>query len=242
MHKPNTIGVLPDSERPRERCLAKGARCLSLRECLALVIGSGPRGRGCLGIAHQILERPGTGLAEPEQESAFFTAMEVAGLTHLADITGLGEAGRARLLASFEIGRRYAAHRETKFREQNAKRRLGNLPENALDRIGAAWRSEPQEWLGFVPIDRSGRLGELCVVERGVRTHVNVDPVELFARLLALRPRAFFLFHNHPSGDLTPSEPDFDLTRRTQALAHQLGIRLMGHGIVGARGERWVVV
>ena len=79
----------------------------------------------------------------------------------------------------------------------------------SVERISASLRRECQEWLGFVPVHRGGELGHFCLVERGVRTHVNIEPAELFARILALRPVGFYLFHNHPSGDLTPSEEDF---------------------------------
>src|SRR4051812_5909277 len=102
------IERIPPQERPRERCLEKGADCLSLRECLALVLGSGPRSVGCLGLSSRVLGRAGEGLSEDEQERAFFTAMEVAPRAHLEPIAGLGEAGRARLMAAFELGRRYA--------------------------------------------------------------------------------------------------------------------------------------
>jgi DNA repair protein RadC len=71
---------------------------------------------------------------------------------------------------------------------------------------------------------------------------VNIDPAELFARVLALRPHGFYLFHNHPSGDLSPSPADIDLTRQVQRVSEQLGIRLLGHGIVSSREERWIVL
>lgn len=233
----------PPSERPRERCLTQGARCLSLRECMALILGSGPRGVGCMGVASSILSRAGEGLPEDEQERAFFTALETSGGAHLQGIAGLGEANQARVLAAFELGRRYANYREKNRQlEPRPKGRSSSLPEEAFDRIEASWRSEPKEWLAFVPVYRTGRLGDFCLVEHGVRTHVNVDPVELFARLLALRPSGFYLFHNHPSGDLTPSPSDVDLTMKVKQMAAHFGIRLLGHGIVTTLGERWVLV
>ena len=47
-------------------------------------------------------------------------------------------------------------------------------------------------------------------------------------------------FHNHPSGELKPSGPDRDITENVDHLAGQLGIRLLGHGIVSAHGETWI--
>jgi DNA repair protein RadC len=232
------------AERPRERCLHRGANALSLRECLALLLGSGPRGVGCLGLADALVQLPGAGLDALEEERAFFTAMEVSAPAHLAGVPGLGPAARARLLAAMELARRYSALRSTLTRadaglEQPRVSTL-SLARLALREISPELRQEPQEWLGFVPLHRSGLMGRFCLVERGVRTHVNVDPAELFARVLALRPRGFFLFHNHPSGICTPSEPDRVLTERAANLAADLGLRLYGHWIVGPEREHWL--
>ena len=239
------IRTLPTSERPRERCLKQGARVLSLRECLAVVIGSGTASQDCLSLASSILDRPGPGLAEPEQEKAFFLALE-GGLgapdSQLSGIKGIGSAHRARLLATFEIGRRYENYRNlARFKDPGLQVRQ-EAPERALDAIPLDLRNEPREWFGFVPIHRSGAIGEFCLVERGLRTHIHIDPIELFARVLALRPVALFLFHNHPSGELTPSNPDIHLTREVKKLCEGLGIRLLGHGIVSRMEERWIVL
>lgn len=236
------IRNLPVSERPRERCLKQGARTLSLRECLAVVLGSGGPAQDCLGLATQILDRPGPGLAEAEQEKAFFLALEGTAETHLCGIKGIGTAHRARLLAAFEIGRRYEIYRNLgRFRDPGLRVRQ-ETPERALRAIPNEMRNEPREWLGFVPVHRSGAIGGFCLVERGLRTHIHVDPAELFARILALRPMALFLFHNHPSGELSPSGPDLHLTREVKRLCESFGIRLLGHGIVSRMEERWIVL
>jgi DNA repair protein RadC len=234
-----TIQNTPASERPRERCLERGAQSLSLRECLALIIGSGPPRVGCLGLANLILNRPGIGFSGIEEERAFFNAMEVSANAVIQDVPGLGLANQAKLLAAFELGRRYAIFRETKQTPRKLPRN-SDLGSRALQKVLPAFRNESREWLGFIPFYRNSELGDLCVVEHGVRTHVNVDPAELFARLLSLRPVGFFLVHNHPSGNTTPSDQDFDLTRRVGALSRQLGIRLLGHWIVASRDERLI--
>ncbi len=236
------ISKLPLTERPRERCISQGAHCLSLRECIAVILGSGPRNLGALGVASQILDLPGIGLEPIEQERAFFTAMEVSNLTHLAEVRGLGPSGRARILAAFELGRRYSVFRQQTGTERPlpAKLRAADLRKQAVAKISMDRRTDPQERLAFVPIYKGGQVGQFCLVEKGVRTHVNIDPLELFSRLLALRPHHFILFHNHPSGDLTPSAADFELTLNVQELADKFGIRLLGHGIVSGQSDNWI--
>ena len=234
------IQTTPLSERPRERCLQAGPSSLSLRECLALILNSGPPGVGALGLAHQILNIPGDGLSPLEEEIAFFTALEGRGNAYLKAISGLGPAGQARILAAFEIGRRYAIHRSSFIEPNLVPLSVSKLATQALTRVSLESRTDSHEWLGFVAFYRSGQIGELCFVERGNRTHVNVDPAELFARILALRPRGFILFHNHPSGSLTPSAEDLDLTNKVERLANQFGIELIGHWIVAPCGEFWI--
>lgn len=236
--------LLP-TERPRERCLQNGPSTLSLRECIAVILGSGPPGVGALGLASVILGRPSPTLTETEAEQAFFTALEVSAHAHLSGVNGLGEAYRARIMASFELGRRYSLFRDQHRRPRRftpAQLAEQPLPARALSRVSLEWRSEPREWLGFVPLLRNGDLGSLGVTELGTRTHVNTDPAELFARILAVRPRGFFLFHNHPSGDLTPSQADVDLTQRVAKVGQQLGTRLLGHAVVSRWDERWIIV
>lgn len=234
------IKKTPLFERPRERCLRSSAQCLSLRECIAIILGSGPRGLGALGVADQILKQPGDGLSPSEEAHAFFSALESRGNAYLNSITGLGPAGQSRILAAFEIGRRYALFRSPVRQTDQETISIPELAAHALNRVSPELRAEPQEWLGFVSFHRSGKLGDLCIVERGVRTHVNVDPTELFARILAIRPSAIVLFHNHPSGWLLPSPQDKDLTEKVNEMASLFNIQLIGHWIVSAQGEYWM--
>lgn len=228
----------PLSERPRERCLEKGSHTLSLRECLALLIHSGPPGVGSLGLATHLLHRPGEGLTESEQERAFFTGIESSGLAHLQSLSGLGPAAQARILAAFEIGRRYSFYRLR--RPSPSKSYRPSVTEAACAQIDESLRLSPQEWLGFVPVYHRCELGPFNLVERGVRTHVNFDPVELFARLLSLRPSGFFLFHNHPTGSLEPSHADLELTDQVSQVSRQFGIQFHGHGIITPLGHAWI--
>lgn len=230
------LKLQPNSERPRERCLQRGASCLSLRECLALILASGPPGIGCLGLASKILDRPIHWPDPAEEERAFFIAMEGGSAPFLKDIQGLGPALQSRLLAAFEIGKRYSQYRCQAISSPNSLE-VPELATRSLERIPIEKRMASHEWLGFVPVHRSGELGRLCEVEKGVRTHVNTDPAELFARILALRPFGYFLFHNHPSGITRPSRQDLDLTQRVGNISGQLGIRLFGHWIVAPQGE-----
>jgi len=232
------------SEQPRERCLSHGAFCLSLRECLALILGTGSGSRSPMDIARTLLERTGRDLPEDAESRGFFRAMESSPDALLDRALGIGPAHQARLMAAFELGRRYAAYLLGHQGPLPAPaHECGqNLRERAVAQVPPSAWLDPREWLGIVPVYRSRALGSFIQIEKGVRTHVNIDPIELFARILALRPDAFYLFHNHPSGDLAPSPTDLLLTDAVRDLAEALGIPLAGHGIVSPRGRSWIVI
>ena len=222
----------PLDERPRERCLRLGAHTLSLRECLAVILGTGPPGKGCLGLAEGIL----AGIADHggASEHGFFTALELGDWTQARNLAGLGDAGLARLMAAFEIARRYAHFKAS--RRHLPTSRAG-VAQQALRRVGTDLRCSSKEWLGFVAVDARAGVSELYLVEFGGRTYVHCDLGELFARILPLRGNGFYLFHNHPSGHCEPSREDIELTDSIYLLGKQLGCPLLGHWIVGAEAE-----
>lgn len=255
-------------ERPRERCLKSGPDVLSLRECLALLLGSGPPGMGCLGLAHRLLERSLGRAPIPEKNfeakeesnseavflysesewvSHFFQAWEVHPEALLADLSGLGRAKKAQLLAAFQLAKKYHAYRSQKQQAALDLKILSTtesaedlLKQQAVKKIESRHRFAAQEWLGFVSVFSGPQLGSFCIVERGARTHVNVDPIELFAQILSQRPVGFFLFHNHPSGNLTPSFADHELTQRVQEVSERLGLYFLGHAVVSIESEHWI--
>lgn len=228
----------PASERPRERLLRSGARGLSLRELLAVLLGVGPPGRGCLGLARDLLQAYGHPYDSPEAERSLFLALESSGTSLLPAQRGLGIAGRCRVAAAFELGRRYALMRE---QERDCPPRmppLRSVERQVLAKLTDDLRSAVHEWLGFIPVYRNGVVGSLCVVAQGSRHCITVDQQDLFRQVLNLRPSAIFLVHNHPSGALDPSPEDDDLTRRVARLCSVFQIPLLDHLIVAGTNHR----
>lgn len=237
------IHDIPLDERPRERCLRYGADCLSLRELIAIVLGSGPRGKGCYGLADDLIGRVGTNeiLAKPEKiEEIFFKHLKDEGELPLSDLKGLGEASKARLLAVFEFARRYHSLAKTRTKGVRGLKSNGSkIRAIAESKVTSRLKASHREWLGLIPIYRPDRLGEFCIVEWGVRSHINFEARRLFSKLFALKADAFILIHNHPSGDCRASNEDHELTLKLQALARQLHTPLMDHCIVTRNEAFW---
>lgn len=205
-------------ERPRERLRRLGPEALSEAELLALLLGTGRRGRSAheLAAVHLAAEGGLSGLARREA-------------VYLARLDGLGEAKAATLCAALEIGRRLA------------RAELSDRPTLASPERVAAWlRSRagdwPQERVGALLLDARNRLLYDREIVRGSLESASVVPRDVLRRCLLDDAAAFVLYHNHPSGDPTPSRDDVDFTRALAAATRQVGIRFLDHVVVGREG------
>lgn len=230
------IKHLHDTERPRERCLRSGAEHLSFRECLAVILGSGPPGVGCMGLADRLLKSFSASTHDEE------TLERLACEPSFQGVSGLGQAGRARLLVCFELAKRFSRLQESKKPlRREARRHQTSLQQQALARVPWNERMHPREWIGFVPVFNDGRVGAFCLVERGLRSSVNFDVPLFFKMVLASQQTiGLFLFHNHPSGLLEPSVDDKRLTNELADLCARLYLHFAGHWIVSGASERQI--
>ncbi|MFN7685276.1 MAG: JAB domain-containing protein [Oligoflexia bacterium] len=179
------------------------------------------------------------GLTRSAQLEVLFQSYELAPDVFLTRLESLRPSKRKWVISALELARQYCIYRERAGQHDRTLEKQGfhwHLVRNLDPQI----RAEAREWLGFWAQSRQGSWTELQWVERGVRTHVNFEASELFARALPLRPRALVLIHNHPSGNTEPSWVDQELTHRVGALAGHLGIELKGHWIVGPGSETWL--
>ncbi len=254
------------SDNPRARILATGGRGLGATELVAALLAQDSPA-AAMAAARRLGKRLGAGPSRRTEsfEAALFHALEDAdGVLDLGPPLGaprrpsrkardtalrptraglpLLDAGAlARLAAAFELARRYAA-----FREELVAMHAG--PPCAADEVAAAalaqispkHRAAAKEWLGFVPVSRHGAVGALVVVGHGHRYGVSCDRQTLAARILATRPSAILLAHNHPSGALRASAADRSLTREIESLALSLGLDWLGHWIVAGHRSRQV--
>lgn len=207
-------GLAPE-DRPREKLLARGAEVLGTNELLAVVLGTGTRSLSALELANQILSSAGglEGLARSTPDS-------------LARLRGLKSARTARLVAALELGRRSVA-------EPPERRPIFRTPDDAgrylLPRFGA----KPVEEFGVLVLDTRNRLKRLEVISRGSLNGSLVHPREVFREAVSSQAAGLILFHNHPSGDPTPSKEDLALTRRLKQAGSIMGIEVLDHVILG---------
>ena len=138
-----------------------------------------------------------------------------------------GDPGRLRLAAAIELGRRTLAE------PPKRDRLLG--PKNTAAYLMPRYGNLPVEHLGALLVDSRHRLleGGDIILTRGGLDETPASPREVLRAVLLAPTRAFVLWHNHPSGDPTPSEDDVAITRRLHSAAEIVGVDLLDHVIVG---------
>src|SRR5688500_740299 len=216
MTTPQTIRELPRTDRPRERLVDLGASALSTAELLAIVLGSGGRGRSALRIGHEILGSV--------QGSLRRLAMRPVG--ELTTLVGVGRARAVMVHASLELGRRMV----TESRDEALPIRS---PRDVVAVFAPRLEDLTVEEFHVAVLDAQHRLERDVTVTRGILNSSLVHPREVFREAIAERAAAIILVHNHPSGDPSPSTDDRNVTDQLVAAGRLLDIPVHDHVIIG---------
>ena len=200
---------------PREKLSRRGLGALTDQELLALILGHGGAGRTVFDIAGALLADVGGthGLAR-------------ASLSRLARAAGIGAAQASRILAAVELGRRTVTTPASPRLALDSPKALGEF---LLPRFGA----HAMERLGVVLLDGRHRLIQVHVVSEGATDRVIGVPRDVFREAVIAGAAGLVLFHNHPSGDPTPSAADIRLTQRLAEAGALVGIVVVDHIILG---------
>jgi len=206
---------LSPNDRPREKLWHHGAAALGDNELVALVLGHGNSRSDALTVANELLSARGGlhGLARSTPDE-------------LARIAGIGRAKAAQVLAAVEAGRRTLSEAPT------ARLRLRS-PRDAATYLMPGFGGGASERFGVVLLDSKHRVLRTSVIAVGTLNSTVVEPRDVFREAMLGSAAAVVAFHNHPSGDPTPSPDDVELTRRLAAAGSLIGIDLVDHLILG---------
>lgn len=205
---------LPPDERPRERMIKEGPQVLSVAELIAVILGSGTRGKSVLALAQELLSTFGgiQGLAR-------------ATIPELAAVRGMGAVKALQLQAAIEIALR---------RQCEVWRAPPTVktPQQAYALVRHLLFEQMQEIVVVILRDRKCRPLRVDVIARGGQAAANFEPSDVFRSAVQYRAAGLIMAHNHPSGDLNPSDDDLMVTRKLVSAGRLLEIAFDDHLIV----------
>ena len=213
-----SLKELPLSERPRERLLLHGPSALSSMELIALILGSGTRGKSVLALSQELLSHFGSLLR-----------LQEATIEDLCQVKGLGKAKAIQLKAALTLASRAS-------RERTPPPDRLETPLKAYLWVRDLVVHEKKEVFGVILLDAKGAPIRWEVVSVGTLTQTLVHPREVFHPAIRYLAASLILVHNHPSGDPTPSPEDRRLTRQLYTASASMGIPILDHLIIGKQG------
>lgn len=202
-------------EQPRERLVSEGAAQLSLQELLAIILQTGTPKYPVYQLATNVLRH-------------YETLRKLQQATHqeLMKIEGIGPVKATQILAMLEIGKRLAV-------ESFGVKQAIKSPEDAVGLILPKMRYLTQEHFICMYLDIKHQLIHIETLYVGGLNEVLISPREVFLKALRYDAANVICFHNHPSGDATPSKADISATKRLRASGELLGVPLVDHIIIG---------
>ena len=214
MKKGQSVKHWPEDERPRERLLAIGPSSLSDAQLLAIIIRNGKAGRTAVDLGRELLDRLG-GLAGIAQ----------AGTHEICSITGIGTAKAAEIKAAIELGRRYQQPRLPRESFCSSSEVAGYFRPRMKDL--------KKEIFKCLLLDTKNRFIRDEIVSVGSLSASIVHPRDTFKAAVRESAAAVIFVHNHPSGEVRPSQEDTLLTKRLIQAGELLGIPVLDHVIIG---------
>ncbi|MXP05675.1 JAB domain-containing protein [Apibacter sp. B3706] len=209
------IKSLAEEERPREKLLLRGKQSLSDAELLAIILGSGSKSESSITLAQRILS------------SVNHNWNELAKLTirDLCKFNGVGKVKAIEIITSLEIGRRKSLQQALKKEKISSSKDAYNILQPIIGDLMI-------EEFWVIYLSRSNKILSKEKISQGGITGTMVDNRLIFKHAIELNAVSLIISHNHPSGNIQPSNSDIQITHEIKKAGNLLNITLMDHLIV----------
>lgn len=214
-----TFQEMPENEQPRRKAELYGIRALSTAELLAILLRTGRQGKNALETAEELLQKAGG-----------INSLARMSLKELRQVKGVGQVKALQITAAFELSRRCAY-------EKTRSTDVISEPEALISWLQKEIGHSLQEEFLVVYLDHAHRIVHDQVLFKGTIDTSNVYPREVFRQALLYNSTAIMLVHNHPGGDVTPSDADLYVTARLMEAGKLFHIEVLDHLIVS--GNAW---
>ena len=214
------ISTWPLTERPRERLEEKGASAISDTELIAILINTGSKEHSVLDISRDILA-----LAKNDIRN-----LCTLSINELCEIKGVGKAKAIKLLAAFELSRRYNLPGDQTFSPIDTTQKAAEIAIPLMRNL-----MHEECWVIF--LNQANRLISKEKVSSGGVSGTVLDMRIVLKSAINKLASGLILIHNHPSGHLQPGVQDREQTLLLREAAAIFGIRLLDHLIIA--GNRY---
>lgn len=211
---------LPVTERPYEKLEQYGEKNLTNAELLAIIIKSGTREETSVQLAQKIL------LLNENQDKNNLNFLREITIEELIKIKGIGKVKAIQIKAICELASRMNSI-------DNYKNITISKPSDVANILFEEMRFEKQEILKVVILGNKNKLLKIKDIAKGCGNFVKASIKDVLNEAVKVQAMQIILVHNHPSGDVTPSNDDIEFTREVKKASSILGINLVDHIIIG---------
>jgi len=215
----SSVKELPLEDRPREKLILRGAQSLTDAELLAILLRTGTKGRSVIKVAQDLMDAEGN-LAVLATKTSFVLKKQ----------KGVGKDKAATLLAAFEISRRIL-HQSKWFSNKKIK-----SPEEVAEIFIPLLHDELKERFIVVSLNSANKVIKWDTISIGNLNSSVVHPREVFKTAIENSAASIILIHNHPSGNLEPSNEDISITKKIVESGKILDIPVFDHLIIAGNG------
>lgn len=204
------IKDLPRVDMPREKLEKYGPEKLLDHELLAILLGSGIKGLNVLELSKKILK------------TISKVGIEKVVLKDLLEIKGLGKAKASEIISCFELGKRVLKDKKTS---------VLLSPKDVWERMSDIRNSKKEHFVVFYLDSRSQEI-QREIISIGTLNESLVHPREVFEPAIKNNTASIVLAHNHPSGNIEPSQADIEITKKLIHAGKILDIHIVDHVVV----------
>jgi DNA repair protein RadC len=215
MYKKPSIKEWAVEDRPREKMLAKGVRSLSEAELIAILIGSGNIEESAVEVSRRIMASVNNNLNELGKKT----------IADLQKFKGIGPAKAITIAAAMELGRR----RKTTDPDEKAKITTSS---DGASIFKPLLSDLPHEEFWVLLLNRNNLVIDRFMASSGGISGTVIDVRLIMKRALEKLACSIILCHNHPSGNLIPSDADKEITRKVKEAGKQLDMPVLDHLII----------
>jgi DNA repair protein RadC len=205
-----------EDDRPREKLVAKGKSALSNAELLAILLRSGSTKETAVDLSKRMLSEVSDNLLELSKLS----------LAEFMKFKGIGEAKALSIIAALELGKRCRVSEVAVKEKISGSRDVFEYFQNNL-----ADNQYEEFWI--LLLTRANKIIKKSSISQGGIAGTVADPKKIFKTALENNASSIILCHNHPSGNIKPSEADIKLTKKLKDAGVLLDISVLDHVIVG---------